>query len=162
MRPRAKVGIRIICSSFLKSTEFEECIVKACVSSIPRWRYLRELERDPSKKSGAADRDVDSDSDDDFEYVSVVVMPHVMYIDVFNDLTLGYTEVVPKDLKGVARAQKGLLDSTRRILRAKDPLAELLIDRGYSSSVLRLMSWRSLAATAVYLSDKNLPYTSPI
>ena len=65
-------------------------------------------------------------------------------------------------MKGVARAQKGLLDTTRRILRAKEPLAELLINHGYSASVLRLMPWRSLIAPALYLSDKNLPYAPHI
>ena len=35
---------------FTKSPDFDECLVKACVSSVPRWRYVRELELDPSKK----------------------------------------------------------------------------------------------------------------
>ena len=44
------------------------------MSSIPRWRYLRELERDPLKRNGVRSDDADSDSGDDFEYVSEVAM----------------------------------------------------------------------------------------
>ena len=73
-----------------------------------------------------------------------------------------HTQFVPNQMKGVARAQKELLDHTRKILRDKEPLAELLIDRGYSPSVLRLMDWRSLNDTAVYISDKHLPFKSHI
>ena len=57
--------------TFLKGEEFEECIVKACVSSLPRWRYAREMALGPKKKRMNPDFDEDSsDSDDEFAFVS--------------------------------------------------------------------------------------------
>ena len=73
-----------------------------------------------------------------------------------------YMCFVAKKLKGVARAQMALLEETRQILRGKDSLVELIIDRNDHPSTMRLLAWRSLVATAVYLSEKNLPYTSGI
>ena len=42
---------------FLISGEFEESLIKACISSLPRWRYARELSTDPSKKTTDPDYD---------------------------------------------------------------------------------------------------------
>ena len=57
--------------NFLKCEEFDERIVKACVSSLPRWRYARELASDPKKKRIDPDYDEDSsDSDAEFVFVS--------------------------------------------------------------------------------------------
>ena len=69
---------------------------------------------------------------------------------------------VAKNLKGVARAQRALLEETRKILSGKDALVELIIDRNDHPATMRLLAWRSLVATAAYLSEKNLPYTSDI
>ena len=56
---------------FLKSEEFGECLAKACVSSLPRWRYAREIATDPRKKQTPTDIEMDSsDSDADFPFVS--------------------------------------------------------------------------------------------
>ena len=54
----------------MKSIEFEECLVKACVSSLPRWRYARELDHDPTKKTRSSDDEDPSDSDDEFQFAS--------------------------------------------------------------------------------------------
>ena len=121
---------------FLHSEVFTETTLKACISALPRWRYMRELERRP-KDDGDAE-DADSDSDEEFTYVSV-----------------------PKKARGIARAQAGFLDASRRILKARDPLVEMLINREKSETSLRLMIWRALAASAAYLSLKNMPYVSP-
>ena len=70
--------VALLHSAFLGSTQFEECIIKACVSSLARWRYLRELERDPTSKDGLRVDEEDDDSDDDFEHVSGIVMYHMI------------------------------------------------------------------------------------
>ena len=57
---------------FLRCGEFDESLVKACVSSLPRWRYARELNKDPTKKQIDPDYDgCSSDSDNEFAFVSV-------------------------------------------------------------------------------------------
>ena len=40
---------------FLGSDSFNVAIVKACVSSLPMWRYMRELERKPRKNDDGSD-----------------------------------------------------------------------------------------------------------
>ena len=55
---------------FVKSIEFDECLVKACVSSVPRWRYIRELDLDPAKKTSSTDEGAASDSEEEFQFVS--------------------------------------------------------------------------------------------
>ena len=56
---------------FTKSIEVEDCLVKACVSSVPRWRYIRELELGPTKKTKSTDEGNASDSDDEYQFASV-------------------------------------------------------------------------------------------
>ena len=70
--------VALLHSAFLGSTQFEECTIKACVSSLARWRYLRELERDPTSKDGLRVGEEDDDSDDDFEHVSGIAMYHMI------------------------------------------------------------------------------------
>ena len=77
-------------------------------------------------------------------------------------LLLAHIYFVAKNLKGVARAQRALLEETRRILRCKDTLVELIIIRNDHPTAMRLLAWRSLIATAAYLSGKNLPYATGI
>ena len=77
-------------------------------------------------------------------------------------ITGSYIRFVSKKLKGVARSQMALLEETRKILRGKDSLVELIIDRNDHPTTMRLLAWRSLIATAAYLGEKNLPYTSDI
>ena len=66
----------------------------------------------------------------------------------------------PKNLRGVARAQKGLLEERRMIYKGKDDISEFLINIEACASSMRVMVWRTLAATAAYLSEKNLPFSS--
>ena len=75
---------------------------------------------------------------------------------------MAYTNIAPLKLKGVARAQKAFVDETRKIARSGGPLVELVISRTDSPDTMRLLAWRSMAATAAYLSDKNLLFTSNI
>ena len=57
---------------FLKCEEFDECLVKAFVSSRPRRRYARELAMDPEKQRIDPDYDgCSSGSDSEFAFVSV-------------------------------------------------------------------------------------------
>ena len=126
---------------FLNSGEFEESLVKARVSSLPRWRYARELPTDPSKKRTDPDYDgYSSGSDDEFVFVSVCAMRQCFL--------LTHTYDVPLKMKGVARAQRSFIDETRKIARARDPLVELIVNRSDSPETMRLLAWRSLAATA--------------
>ena len=105
-----------------------------------------ELERDPMKSNGECDDDANSESDEDFEYVYGLNMYRVLAGAI-------HIQFAPKKLKGVARAQKGLLGHTREILRGKEPLEQLVVNSGYGASTLRLLDWRSLIATALYLSE---------
>ena len=77
------------------------------------------------------------DPDNEFEYVSA-----------------------PKNLRGVARAQKGFLGERRWVCKGKDDISEFSIDREACASSMRLMVWGTLAATAAYLSEKNIPFSS--
>ena len=126
---------------FIKSDEHISAIVKSCISSIPRWRFARELQADPKEKTRCADDGGESDDSDDdrFEYISV-----------------------DKDLRGIARAQGGFLDDARRILKGKHSLAEFVINREPDHTTIRLEVWRSIAASALYLSEKNMPFTSDV
>ena len=99
--------------NFLKSTEFEEGIVKACVSSLPRWRYLRELERDPTKIKDVCDDAVNSDSDEEFEYVSEINTYRVLAGAI-------HIQFVPKKLKGSRERRKGYSTTLGRYCEARD------------------------------------------
>ena len=79
---------------FVNSTAFETSITRAAFTTIPRWRYTREMNANPEEAQEGDDSDANH-----FEFVSV-----------------------QKNLRGVARAQKGLLEETRRILHSKDDL----------------------------------------
>ena len=55
-----------------------------------------------------------------------------------------------------------MLEDSRRILKGSNPLAEFFLGRVGNSDVVRLEVWRSIAASALYMEDKNLIYTSNI
>ena len=120
-------------------------IMKAILSSIPRWRYVRDLNATPgSKSANGADgeelRDDFIDPDvDDAKFQSASVSP---------------------ELRGVARAQRGFVEESRRMFSANDSLVEFFLNRESGSLQLNLEVWRSVAASALYLAEKNLPYTS--
>ena len=76
---------------FLHIPLFTSATLKDAISSIPRWRFVRETQ---SSKPDGVDSSVDLDSDEVFEYVSV-----------------------SNNLKGVARGQRGVLEDSRRILK---------------------------------------------
>ena len=124
---------------FIHSPSFSCDILKACISSIPRWGFIRETQEDPDKRSKFADEDPCSDSDDEYEFVSV-----------------------PENLRGVARGQKGFLEEARRIFKGRNKLAEFFVSRNRDAPAVRLEIWRSICASAAYLSEKNLPYTKPV
>ena len=79
------------------------------------------------------------DSDDEYEFVSV-----------------------SKNLAGVARAQRAFLNEARKVFKGKQELTEYLLKQESDSELLRLYAWRSICASAVYLTHKNMPYTSYI
>ena len=119
---------------FIKPPEYASGIINACVSSVPRWRFARVHDADPNKKpKNAAPSDETDDSDDDrFDYVSA-----------------------DQDLRGVARAQRGLLDESIRITKGGDTLSEFLINRESDHGPVRLEVWRSIAESSLYLSEET-------
>ena len=128
---------------FTRSSKYATSLLKCALSSIPRWRYARELDSQPREKKKARpivedDEVMDNDSDDEhFDYVSVST-----------------------SLRGIARAQKGLLEDCRRIMKGKDELVEYFLNRETEADVIRLEVWRSMVSSAAYLSEKNLAYAS--
>ena len=124
---------------FLHSPLFTSSTLKACISSIPRWRFIRETEAVKGEAATSPDEDSGAESDDEFTYVSV-----------------------QKNLTGVARGQLGMIEESRRIFKGANPLAEFFLCRADDSAVVRLEVWRSIVASALYMADKNLPYTSHI
>ena len=127
---------------FVKTPHYTSSSIKACVSSSPRWRYVSEMNADPrARKKQLKQTDLDDSSgqtsdDERFERVSA-----------------------PEDLRGVARGQKGLLEESRNILKGRDDLVDLIINREEDEKAIRLETYRSIASTALYMADKNLPYT---
>ena len=100
---------------FVSSGDFHSSIFKAAISSIPRWGFARELNKEP-KDEGA-----DSDSGEEFAYVSVA-----------------------KKLRGLARAQKGFPEEARKIFKGANVLTEFLVNREPDRAVIRLEIWRSV------------------
>ena len=72
----------------LGSANFVAAVPKGAISSIPRWRFAREMEKK------ASDREVGGDSDGEYTHVSC-----------------------PVGLAGVARGQKGSLLARREIFK---------------------------------------------
>lgn len=124
---------------FLRSAEFTSSVLKGCMSSFVTWRYIREVEADPSKRPKFIATETTSDSEDEYEYVSV-----------------------PGNMRGIARGQKGFLEEARKLAKSKNRMAEFFINRSNSPGILRLEVYRTVAATLAYLSDKNMPYTASI
>ena len=119
---------------FVGSPNFVASVMKGAISSIPRWRFAREMEKKVNID------EADGDSDDEFTYVSC-----------------------PVGLSGVARGQKGFLQACREIFHGKNELVEHLIDTETENTkpdLIRLSVARSIYASAAYLAEKNLPYTS--
>ena len=50
---------------------------------------------------------------------------------------------------------QGFLDEARRILKGRDKLVEFFVNREEARGIIRLEIWRSIAASAVYLSEKT-------
>ena len=109
---------------FVDAEEFDSSVFKAALSSIPRWRYDREIQnvKTPDAHQSDAGIDYTADSDDEFKFVSV-----------------------GKDIRGIARAHRAFLGETRRIFRSENALVEFLINRESDSYSLRLEVWRSIA-----------------
>ena len=125
--------------TFLRGPQFTGSVLKACSVSFATWRYIREVESGPSKRSKFHDDEPCSDSDEEFEYVST-----------------------PEKIRGVARGQKGFLQEARKLVKSKNALAEYFINRSGCPNLIRLEVYRSLDATGAYLSDKNMPYVGPL
>ena len=127
---------------FVTSYKYDSAVIKAALSSIPRWRYVREMRTVPKSARprrtivDPVESDASSSSDDEkFKYVSVST-----------------------NLSGVVRAQKGLLDDTRSILKGKDHLVEFFLRREKEEVTMRLEVWRALMASAAYMGEKNLGF----
>ena len=119
---------------FVGSPNFAASVMKGAISSIPRWRFAREM----GKKVHIDESD--GDSDDEFTYVSR-----------------------PVGLPGVARGQKGFLQACREIFHGKNELFVHLIDtetEKMNPDLNRLGITRRSCAAAVYLAEKN-PLTLP-
>ena len=108
---RSRRAAKVI--EFIRSGHYRESVLKADLSSIHRWRFVREINTDPESKSGQErtrtcdDDEVGDDSDDGrIDYVSV-----------------------SEDLRGLARGQRGFLEDCRRIMAGKDNLAEYFLRR---------------------------------
>ena len=130
---------------FVTGDEFRSIIFKAAISSLPRWRYARELNKKPRGLPTENDTS-GSDSDGNFDFVSA-----------------------PKKIRGVARAQRGFLDERRGIFHGKHDLDEYLVNRESDSPIIRLEIWRSIVSGNVsdrnvnaYLSYVRFPTLSPI
>ena len=78
---------------FIRAPSFARDVSKAGISSIPRWRFIREEQADADKKGKFPDGYPCSDLGEEFEYVPV-----------------------PGNLRGVAMGQKGFPDDARRII----------------------------------------------
>ena len=113
---------------FLDSDELAISVIKACASSLARWRYVRELERGPYKPKTNQFGDDSSGSDTEFVHLSV-----------------------PKKLRGVSRAQKGLLEEIRRIALGRDIISEFLINREDNHETIRLIMCKLGAEIIAYL-----------
>ena len=124
---------------FLHSPLFTSSVLKGAISSIPRWRFIRETQAGIPSESDRTEEDSGSESEEEFQYVSV-----------------------SRNLRGVARGQRGMLEDSRRVFKGEDSLAEFFIRRVENSSVARLEVARSIFASALYMADKNLPYCSSI
>ena len=104
--PRTRLGK---VKDFVTGDEFRSSISKAAISALPRWRYSRELNKKPRASHLGNDTENDtsgSESDGNFEYVSS-----------------------PKNLRGVARAQRGFLEERREIPHGKHDLVEFMANR---------------------------------
>ena len=108
---------------FVAGDEFHSSIFKAAISSIPRWRYARELQKKPAdpKAQNIEAAENESDSDDDFKFVSI-----------------------GKDTRGVVRAQRGFIEEARSMFHSKNVLVEFLVNRESGAPTLRLEIWRSV------------------
>ena len=111
-------------------------LLRCCISSIPRWSYSQQLDFNPEDEPPNEDC---LDFDEKFEFATL-----------------------PIKARGIGRAQKALLNESRRIFRGKNELVEHLLRKDDPTGLIRLQSWKSICASAVYLAHKNLPYTSGI
>ena len=59
----------------------------------------------------------------------------------------------------MARGENGLLEESRNIPKGRDDLVDLIINREEDEKAIRLETYRSIAATALYMADKNILYT---
>lgn len=89
---------------FLAHEYFGTSLIKACVSSIPRWAFIQQMNKTRNPEDPREEDDLDSESEEDYEYVSA-----------------------PSNLFGLARGQKAFLNSSRRILKGRDSLCILLV-----------------------------------
>ena len=122
---------------FLRIPLFTTSTLKDTISSIPRWRFIRETQSTKPTDAPLPQDDSGSESEEEeFEYVSA-----------------------PQSLRNVARGQKGMLEESRRIFKGINPLAEFFLCRVANSQVVRLEVWRPIVASALYMGDKNLIYT---
>ena len=126
---------------FLDSSALAECIIKACASSLPRWKFMHQLECGPEKLTKYSDEGrceaLDSEDDEDYKFVSL-----------------------PKNLAGVGRARKAFLNEARKIAKCQCQLTEFIINRESRSVSIRLLVWRSISSSAAYLNRRSLPYSS--
>ena len=97
---------------FATSYKYDSAVIKAALSSTPRWRYVREMGTSPKSARpkrtivDPVESDASSSSDDEkYKYVSSLT-----------------------NLRGVARARKGLIGDTRPILKGEGHLVEFFCD----------------------------------
>ena len=98
---------------FVASDTSHSNIFKAEISSIRRWRFARELNKEPK------DPGVDSDSDREFAYFSLAMK-----------------------LRGIARSQRGFSEGHRGIFKGDNVLTDVLVGREPGADRLLLEIWR--------------------
>ena len=67
---------------------------------------------------------------------------------------------VSEEIRGIARWQRGLLEGSRNITKREDSLVDLLLNREEDADAIRLQVYRAIAAKALYVAEKNYPFTS--
>ena len=125
---------------FITSDSFPRVLLKACLSSLPRWKYVQQMDRMPRPKEASGqdhDEEQSDASDEEYEHYSI-----------------------PKNMKGVSRGQGAFLNEARRIMSGSDDLVEYFLPNNQYESVIRLEVWRSICASALYLSDRNYPFAT--
>ena len=75
----------------------------------------------------------------------------------------GFVRVsLARNLRGVARGQRGFLEERRRLVPSENPLAEFLTYRSTGPSCVRLEIYRIVSTVAAFLFGENIQFTPPL